>query len=97
MKMYLLGFFRMDIADLKTLFKGLLPPPEVGGELVFDDEMLDLPPGRLRHNPVARQTAVAFFWVTENRRLGTDQAKTVRFRGPGSRRRLTDRPTKCAQ
>ena len=45
----------MDIADPKTLFKGLLPPPEVGGELVFDDEMLDLPPGRLRHNPVATQ------------------------------------------
>ena len=41
--MYLLGFFRMDIADPKTLFKGLLPPPEVGGELVFDDEMLDPP------------------------------------------------------
>ena len=24
----------MDIADPKTLFKGLLSPPEVGGELV---------------------------------------------------------------
>ena len=46
-KMYLLGFFRMDIANTKTLFKGLLPPPKVGGELVLDDEMLDPLQGRL--------------------------------------------------
>ena len=31
----------MDIADPKTLFKELLSPLDVGGELVFDDEMLD--------------------------------------------------------
>ena len=47
--MYFLRIFRLDIADQNTLFKELLPPPEVGGELVFDDEMLDPPPpqGRL--------------------------------------------------
>ena len=47
--MYFLGFFRIDITDQKIFFKELLPPPEVGGELVFDDEMLDPPPppGRL--------------------------------------------------
>ena len=39
--MYFLRIFRLDIADQNTLFKELLPPPEVGGELVFDDEMLD--------------------------------------------------------
>ena len=42
--MYFLRIFRLDIADQNTLFKELLPPPEVGGELVFDDEMLDPPP-----------------------------------------------------
>ena len=45
--MYFLGFFRIDITDQKIFFKELLPPPEVGGELVFDDEMLDPPQGRL--------------------------------------------------
>ena len=45
--MYFLRIFRLDIADQNTLFKELLPPPEVGGELVFDDEMLDPPQGRL--------------------------------------------------
>ena len=46
--MYFLGFFFIDITDQNTLFKELLPLPEVGGELVFDDEMLDPPPpGRL--------------------------------------------------
>ena len=39
--MYLLGFSRMDIADQNALFKGLLPPPEDGGELVFDDRIVD--------------------------------------------------------
>ena len=34
-------FFRMDIANQKALCKGLLPPPEGGGKLVFDDDMLD--------------------------------------------------------
>ena len=42
--MYFLGFFRIDITDQNIFFKELLPPPEVGGELVFDDEMLDPPP-----------------------------------------------------
>ena len=47
--MYFLGFFRIDITDQKIFFKELLPPPEVGGELVFDVDMLDPPPppGRL--------------------------------------------------
>ena len=45
--MYFLRIFRLDIADQNTLFKELLPPPEVGGKLVFDDEMLDPPQGRL--------------------------------------------------
>ena len=44
-----LGFVRIDIANQNELFKGLLPPPEVGGELVFDDEMPDPLQGRL-HN-----------------------------------------------
>ena len=39
--MYFIRFFRMDIADQNELFKLLLPLPEVRGELVFDDEMLD--------------------------------------------------------
>ena len=42
-----LGFVRIYIADLGALFKGLLPPPEVGGELAFDDEMPDPLQGRL--------------------------------------------------
>ena len=45
--MYLLRFFCIDIADQNALFKGLLQPPEVGGEFVFDDEMLDPLQGRL--------------------------------------------------
>ena len=39
-----LGFVRIYTADQNALFKGLLPPPEVGGELVFDDKMPDPPP-----------------------------------------------------
>ena len=39
-----LGFVRIYNADQNALFKGLLPPPEDGGELVFDDEMPDPPP-----------------------------------------------------
>ena len=42
-----LGFDHIYIADQKALFKGLLPPPEVGGELIFDDEMPDPLQGRL--------------------------------------------------
>ena len=58
--MYFLGFFRIDIADQKALFKGFLPPPEVGGELVVDDEMLDPPPPqgflhRLLGHPVRKE------------------------------------------
>ena len=45
--MYFLKFFCVDITDQKTLFKGLLPPPEGGGELVFDYDMLDPIQGRL--------------------------------------------------
>ena len=39
--MYFLLFFHMDIADQIALFKGLLPPPEGGGKLVFGDNMLN--------------------------------------------------------
>ena len=46
-----LGFFRIYIADQNALFKGLLPPPEVGGELIFDDEMPDPFQGRLLGQP----------------------------------------------
>ena len=42
-------FFRIYIADLNAFFKGLLPPPEVGGEVVFDHEMSDPLQGRLHH------------------------------------------------
>ena len=45
--MYFLKFFCVDITDQKTLFKGLLPPPEGSGELVFDYDMLDPIQGRL--------------------------------------------------
>ena len=47
--MYFLGIFRLFIADQSTLFNALLPPPEVGGELVFDHEMSDPLQGRLHH------------------------------------------------
>ena len=40
-KNVLTRIYCMDIADPKTLFKELLSPLDVGGELVFDDEMLD--------------------------------------------------------
>ena len=57
--MYFLRIFRMDIADQNALFKELLPLPEVGGELVFNDEMLDPPPQgflhRLLGHPVVRK------------------------------------------
>ena len=42
-------FFRVYIADLNAFFEGLLPPPEVGGEVVFDHEMSDPLQGRLHH------------------------------------------------
>ena len=45
--MYFYGIFRIYIADQNALFNGLLPPPEVGGELVFDHEMPDPLQGRL--------------------------------------------------
>ena len=47
--MYFLKFFCTDIADQYALFKVLLPPPKGGGELVFDDNMLDPLQGRLHH------------------------------------------------
>ena len=46
-QMCFLKFFRMDIANQKALCKGLLPPPEGGGKLVFDDDMLDPIQGHL--------------------------------------------------
>ena len=45
--MYFLLFFHMDIADQIALFKGLLPPPQGGGEFVVGDNMLDPLQGRL--------------------------------------------------
>ena len=47
--MYFYGIFRIYIADQNALFNGLLPPPEVGGELVFDHEMPDPLQGRLHY------------------------------------------------
>ena len=44
--MYFYGIFRLYIADQKALFNGLLSPPEVGGELVFDHKMPDPTQGR---------------------------------------------------
>ena len=45
--MSFLEIFRIYIADQNTLFNGLLPPPEVGGDLVFDHEIPDPLQGRL--------------------------------------------------
>ena len=45
--MYFLRIFRLFIADQGAFFNALLPPPEVGGELVFDHEMPDPLQGRL--------------------------------------------------
>ena len=45
--MSFLEIFRIYIADQNTLFIGLLPPPEVGGDLVFDHEIPDPLQGRL--------------------------------------------------
>ena len=45
--MYFLRFFCIYIADQIALFKGLLPLPNDGGELVFDDDMLHPIQGRL--------------------------------------------------
>ena len=45
--MYFLKIFLLYIADQDTLFDGLLPPPEVGGDLVFDHEIPDPLQGRL--------------------------------------------------
>ena len=45
--MNFLKFFRLYIADQNAFFDGLLPPPEVGGELVFDHKMSDPLQGRL--------------------------------------------------
>ena len=46
-KKKILRIFRLYIADQSALFNGLLPPPEVGSELVFDHEMPDPLQGRL--------------------------------------------------
>ena len=45
--MYFLRIFRHYIVDQNALFDGLLPPPKVGGELVFDHKMSDPLQGRL--------------------------------------------------
>ena len=45
--MYFYRIFRTYIADQNALFNGLLPPPEVGGELVFNHEKPDPLQGRL--------------------------------------------------
>ena len=45
--MYFLRIFRLYIVDQNALFNELLPPPEVGGELVFDHKMSDPLQGRL--------------------------------------------------
>ena len=45
--MYFYGIFRIYIADQNALFNELLPPLEVGGELVFDHKMPDPNQGRL--------------------------------------------------
>ena len=68
--------FRIYIADQKTLFNGLLPPPEVGGELVFDHEIPDPLQGRL-HRLVGQpeHTADSFLWETGNTLWRTDQTQ----------------------
>ena len=45
--MYFLKIFCLYIPDQNALFDVLLPPPEVGGELVFDRKMPDPLQGRL--------------------------------------------------
>ena len=45
--MYFLRIFRLYIIDQNALFNELLPPPEVGGELVFDHKKPDPTQGRL--------------------------------------------------
>ena len=45
--MYFLRILRLYIVDQNALFNELLPPPEVGGELVFDHKKPDPTQGRL--------------------------------------------------
>ena len=93
--MYFLRIFRLYIIDQNALFNELLPPPEVGGELVFDHKKPDPTQGRLHRllvQPDDIHTADFFLWVPGNRLLGTNQAKKWAFGKPSSRRR----PTKCA-
>ena len=77
-KMYFLRFFRIYIADQIALFKGLLPPPNDGGELVFDDDMLHPIQGRLHR--LLGQTEdiqqIIFLWVTGYSLPKPDKAKT---------------------
>ena len=76
--MYFLRFFRIYIADQIALFKGLLPPPNDGGELVFDDDMLHPIQGRLHR--LLGQTEdiqqIIFLWVTGYSLPKPDKAKT---------------------
>ena len=46
-KIYFLKIFRLYITHQNALFNGLLPPPEVGGELVFDHKMPPPPPPKV--------------------------------------------------
>ena len=76
--MYFLRFFCIYIADQIALFKGLLPPPNDGGELVFDDDMLHPIQGRLHR--LLGQTEdiqqIIFLWVTGYSLPKPDKAKT---------------------
>ena len=76
--MYFLRFFRIYIADQIAPFKGLLPPPNDGGELVFDDDMLHPIQGRLHR--LLGQTEdiqqIIFLWVTGYSLPKPDKAKT---------------------
>ena len=73
--------FRIYIADQKTLFNGLLPPPEVGGELVFDHEIPDPLQGRLFFRLVGQpeHTADSFLWEAGNTLWRTDQTQKSAF------------------
>ena len=72
--MYFLKIFRLYIFD------GLLPPPEVGGEVVFDRKMSDPLQGRL-HSLLVQPDDIqhSFLWVTGNTLPRTYQAKMMHF------------------
>ena len=78
--MYFLKIFHLYIADQDALFYGLLPPPEVGGKLVFDHKMSDFLQGRL-HSLLVQPDDIqhSFLWVTGNTLPRTYQAKMMHF------------------